>query len=374
MIIQSSEVSMSAEHEKREYRRISREMAAGSEGTLFDLQFEEASERMQQQSLSFSAVFAQWFGGAPENNAEGDSDQAANSILVMTDEGYKFKTEEQRQKDHAEDYAITKAKLLQSLLKAINPDNPALTNIDTVNLPEEGDYTHTGGDDLPTLTPITVDVTFKMTESIEEYECSEFSSCGVVKTADGREIEFGMDLKMERSYKETRSYEVTEAVTFKDPLIVNFDGTHAELSDNKFSFDLDADGEEELISYLINDGAMLALDKNKDGIINDGSELFGAQSGNGFADLAQYDEDGNGYIDEADAIFADLKLWTKTEDKDQLESLAERGVGAIYLGSTETPFDLKGEDNQQNGRVRASGFYLTEAGGVGNIQQIDMVV
>lgn len=119
---------------------------------------------------------------------------------------------------------------------------------------------------------------------------------------------------------------------------------------------------------------MLAIDNNQDGVINDGTELFGALSGNGFADLAQYDEDGNNYIDEADSVFDDLLIWNKTVDEDSLQTLAEAGVGAIYLGSTETPFDLKGEGNQHNGQVRSSGFYLTESGDVGTVQQVDMVV
>ena len=65
----------------------------------------------------------------------------------------------------------------------------------------------------------------------------------------------------------------------------------AEVSDQTFYFDLDADGKEEEISVL-NGSGYLALDKNGDGTINDGSELFGTRNGDGFADLAQYDEDG----------------------------------------------------------------------------------
>ena len=76
-----------------------------------------------------------------------------------------------------------------------------------------------------------------------------------------------------------------------------------ELSDQTFYFDLDADGEEEEISMLKGSG-YLALDKNEDGIINDGSELFGTGNGDGFADLARYDEDGNGWIDENDSILS----------------------------------------------------------------------
>ena len=64
-----------------------------------------------------------------------------------------------------------------------------------------------------------------------------------------------------------------------------------ELSDQTFYFDLDADGKEEEISVL-NGSGYLALDKNGDGVINDGSELFGTKNGDGFADLARYDEDG----------------------------------------------------------------------------------
>ena len=44
---------------------------------------------------------------------------------------------------------------------------------------------------------------------------------------------------------------------------------------------------------MLNGSGYLALDKNGDGTINDGSELFGTRNGDGFADLAQYDEDGN---------------------------------------------------------------------------------
>ena len=68
-------------------------------------------------------------------------------------------------------------------------------------------------------------------------------------------------------------------------------------------------------------------------MINDGNELFGTKSGDGFKDLAKYDKDRNGWIDEADDIFDDLRIWTKDEQgNDKLLTLKEAGVGAIYLG------------------------------------------
>ena len=82
-----------------------------------------------------------------------------------------------------------------------------------------------------------------------------------------------------------------------DPLVINLDGNIAELSDQTFLFDLDGDGEMDEISELSAKSGFLALDKNGDGTINDGTELFGTRSGNGFQDLSAYDTDHNGFID-----------------------------------------------------------------------------
>ena len=67
-----------------------------------------------------------------------------------------------------------------------------------------------------------------------------------------------------------------------DPLIVNIGSDTADVCDQTFKFDLDADGTEDEISMLGKGSGFLALDKNGDGKINDGSELFGTKSGDGF--------------------------------------------------------------------------------------------
>lgn len=46
-------------------------------------------------------------------------------------------------------------------------------------------------------------------------------------------------------------------------------------------------------------------------LVNNGSELFGPTNGNGFQELAEYDKDGNGWIDENDEIFGSLKIWAE---------------------------------------------------------------
>ena len=158
-----------------------------------------------------------------------------------------------------------------------------------------------------------------------------------------------------------------------DPLVINLDTDVAELSDQTFYFDIDGDGEKDEVSQLGKGSGYLALDKNGDGVINDGSELFGTSSGNGFADLAAYDEDGNGWIDENDAIWSKLKIWCKDENgNDVLYRLADKGVGAICLQNAATDFTLKGQEGQTRGAIRNTGVFLYENGNVGTVQHVDV--
>ncbi len=218
---------------------------------------------------------------------------------------------------------------------------------------------------------------FKMNMSYyhEETEQTQFSTVGTVKTADGREIKINLGLSMSRRFQEyAQTTSVGEFVQMTDPLVINLDTNMTTLSDQKFEFDLDCDGVKDSISQLSGGNGFLALDKNGDGVINDGSELFGTKSGDGFADLSQYDEDGNGWIDENDAIFEKLLVWAKDENgKDELYTLKEAGVGAMCLQKAETDFSLNSlKNNQTNGRIRATGIFLYENGNVGTMQQLDL--
>lgn len=208
-----------------------------------------------------------------------------------------------------------------------------------------------------------------------EQETTCFDAKGTVRTADGREIPFNMSVEMSRSFTQaTESMVNYGKPRLCDPLVINLNGNVTDVADQKFYFDLDADGTKESISMLASGNGFLALDKNGDGVINDGSELFGASSGNGFADLAQYDKDGNGWIDEADEIFKDLRIWVKDADgSDKLMSLSEAGVGAIYLGSRDTEFSLNDlNDNHTNAVIRKTGLFLYENGQSGTVQQLDL--
>ena len=215
-----------------------------------------------------------------------------------------------------------------------------------------------------------------------EQEDTCFSTVGTVRTKDGREINFNVNVNMSRRCEEYYREELNVAqFALYDPLVINLDTDVTELSDQTFYFDLDADGEEEEISMLKGSG-YLALDKNGDGVINDGSELFGTKNGDGFADLARYDEDGNGWIDENDSIWSKLKIWCKDENgNDVLYKLSDKGVGAICLENVSTDFTMQGDRKAQDGTmnanatnavIRKTGIFLYENGNAGTVQHVDM--
>jgi hypothetical protein len=208
-----------------------------------------------------------------------------------------------------------------------------------------------------------------------EAERTQFQAQGVVRTADGQEITLDLQLSMSREFFSETSMTLRAGDALKDPLVVNFSGKGTELTRQRYSFDIDADGVSDQIHFVTSDSGFLALDKNQDGVVNDGSELFGTRSGDGFTDLARHDSDGNGWIDENDPVFETLRIWSKdAEGQDQLVALGARGVGAIYLGHVTTPFELKSEQNTLYGAIRDTGLYLLEEGGAGTLQQVDLVV
>lgn len=209
------------------------------------------------------------------------------------------------------------------------------------------------------------------------YESEEvsYSTTGKVVTADGREIDFDLSFSMSRSFEQYYEKEHTLNIArLCDPLVINLDSDIADVSDQKFMFDIDSDGVKDNISKLKGNRGFLALDKNGDGTVNDGSELFGTASGDGFKDLAAYDSDGNGWIDEADEIWDKLLIYSPNEDgSSSLYGLSEKGVGAIFLGNVSTDFSLKNAtDNSVNAVIRKTGMFLFENGRAGTVQHLDV--
>ena len=137
-------------------------------------------------------------------------------------------------------------------------------------------------------------------------------------------------------------------VDFNTPLILDLNGNGFQLTsvENGVHFDMDGDGYRELISWTKGgqdtDG-FLVMDKNGNGQIDDGSELFGEFDGtsNGFAQLARHDSNGDGKISKKDEAFKDLKIWKDknhngTVEAGEMQSLWRNEIKEISLNTRVT--------------------------------------
>jgi len=236
------------------------------------------------------------------------------------------------------------------------------------------DITMPGLQSGATAVPMQITDRFEFESFHYESERVSYQAQGLIKTADGRTI--GVDINMYMS-REFVSYTSVSMQMERpcDPLVINYGGTAASLTGEKFDFDLTMNGLPDRISLLGEGSGFLAIDRNGDGIINDGSELFGPRTGNGFAELRAYDQDGNGWIDEADDIFSKLLVWTRDRyGNDQFFTLKELGIGAIFLGDISTEFSYKDDSNQTLGIMRSTSFFLNEYGGAGTVSHVDMMI
>lgn len=213
---------------------------------------------------------------------------------------------------------------------------------------------------------------YTRTTSYSEEQDLQFNAEGVVRTGDGKEISFSLDLNVHWEYQSEETTRLSSENRKIDPLIINFEGHSAQLSDQRFAFDINSDGKAESISRIGSGSGFLALDLNGDGRVNNGSELFGPATGNGFEELRKYDSDRNGWIDENDRIFSELMIWSSDpEGIMTLHSLKEKNIGALLLDNVDVSFFHKDLGNNVLAETRKMGIFLAEDDAPGSIQQVD---
>lgn len=162
-----------------------------------------------------------------------------------------------------------------------------------------------------------------------------------------------------------------------DPLIFDIDGDGLKptgILDGTY-FDLDGNGKKERMSWIRGDG-LLVYDRDGNGLIDDGKELFsnftvlanGTLAKSGLQALAEFDENKDGVIDEKDSIFSQLRFWMDNGDGisegGELKTLKELGIKSISLKTSGIIENINGIE------IRNQGSYTKEDGSTGTYGEI----
>ena len=164
----------------------------------------------------------------------------------------------------------------------------------------------------------------------------------------------------------------------RDPLAIDLDGDGIETVGIQAGvlFDFDGDGIKTGTGWLKGDDGWLVLDRNHNGIIDNGSELFGVdtvlangqKATDGFAALRQLDSNNDGVFDARDAMFGEVRVWQDANQDGisqagELKSLTALGIASIDLNAKTATRNLG------NGNVQT---LTADAAGGGTVANLDL--
>ncbi|WP_319244458.1 hypothetical protein [uncultured Propionivibrio sp.] len=171
----------------------------------------------------------------------------------------------------------------------------------------------------------------------------------------------------------------------RDPLVLDLDGDGIETlgidTTNPILFDHAANGVRIATGWLKSDDAFLVADRDHDGTIDSGAELFsdatpldaGGIATDGFAALAQEDTNHDSVVDANDADWANLRLWRDLNQDgiaqaDELFTLASQHIDALRLART-----VQNTTQPNGNRIADTGVYVRDDASIGTMGDIDLV-
>jgi len=165
------------------------------------------------------------------------------------------------------------------------------------------------------------------------------------------------------------------AEALKDPIVIQFGSQGLGDISGQKDFAINQDSTLDSLPIFSGDVGYLVFDKNNNQQADNGNELFGPRTGQGFEELALLDSNNNGFIDTEDQDFEQLYIWQPSNNISQNEqwlSLKEANIKAINLSTITTPFDFYDQEGKIQAKLRQSGFAISEDGLGRGVHQIDV--
>lgn len=171
----------------------------------------------------------------------------------------------------------------------------------------------------------------------------------------------------------------------RDPLTLDLNGNGLETvgidTNNPILFDHDGDGIKSATGWVKADDGFLVLDRNGNGMIDNGTELFGdstpliagGKAVDGFAALAQQDTNNDGKVDNQDANFAQLRVWRDLSQDglsqaNELFSLDALNIASINVASTDYSVFLA-----NGNQIADLGSYTKTDGSTGTLGEVGQI-
>jgi hypothetical protein len=144
-----------------------------------------------------------------------------------------------------------------------------------------------------------------------------FAARGAFRADDGRDVGFDFSLQLDRQYVQETNQSVVTHGTRGRPLVLSLDAASVRISADRIEFELDSDGNDEVMPYVRAGSGSLLFDRGAKDRIDDGHEP-------------------SAWVDEADSGFDLLQAWTESSTPEARRALEEVDVGALSVGALET--------------------------------------